>query len=83
VKADARDVNTLQALIKEKADLVVSEMLGSFGCNELEPEVLEYIEKLFCHEKTIMIPECYASYVGESQNPLFLKLIAFQSLSIR
>lgn len=39
-------------------------MLGSFGCNELEPEVLQFIEQLFCHEKTIMIPQCYASYIG-------------------
>lgn len=65
IKADARDFNTLQALIKHKADLVVSEMLGSFGDNELEPEVLEFIEKKFCHEKSILIPQKYSSYVGE------------------
>lgn len=69
IKADARDYKTLQALIKGKADLVVSEMLGSFGCNELEPEVLEFIEKEFCHEKSIIIPQKYSSYIG-----LFLKL---------
>ncbi len=30
-----------------KGDLVVSEMLGGFACNELSPECLEYSAHLF------------------------------------
>ncbi|KAI6177144.1 hypothetical protein M3Y97_00874900 [Aphelenchoides bicaudatus] len=51
VQADARDINALQVSLKEKADLIVSEMLGSFGCNELSPEMLECVEKAFLPRK--------------------------------
>jgi protein arginine N-methyltransferase 5 len=43
-------------------------MLGSFGCNELSPEILECMEKFFVHERTIMIPQSYSNFVGKHMN---------------
>lgn len=47
-------------------DLVVSEMLGSFGCNELCPEILQDFE---CS----MIPEAYTSYLRPIYSPMVPK----------
>ncbi|KAI6235629.1 hypothetical protein M3Y95_00072000 [Aphelenchoides besseyi] len=63
VCADARDSVKLHSKIKHKADIFVSEMLGSFGCNELEPEVLKVIEREFCHEQSVIIPLSYSNFV--------------------
>jgi protein arginine N-methyltransferase 5 len=46
-----------QVQIDEKADIIVSELLGSFGDNELSPECL-YPTERFMHDDTIYIP-CY------------------------
>uniref|UniRef100_A0A336K664 Protein arginine N-methyltransferase n=1 Tax=Culicoides sonorensis TaxID=179676 RepID=A0A336K664_CULSO len=47
----------------EKSDILVSELLGSFGCNELSPECLDGVQK---HLKPngISIPSKYTSYVN-------------------
>lgn len=41
-------------------DLVISELLGSFGCNELSPECIYPIPR---HKDTIFIPQKYESFV--------------------
>lgn len=46
-------------------DIIVSELLGSFGCNELCPEILAN----FTHPETIMIPQKYSSFL----RPVFYK----------
>ena len=46
----------------EKADILVSELLGSFGDNELSPECLDGAQK-FLKEGGISIPSSYTSYV--------------------
>lgn len=46
-----------------KWDLVVSEMLGSFGCNELSPEVLNGFSPT-------VIPESYTSYIRPIYSPM-------------
>lgn len=45
-------------------DLVVSELLGSFGDNELSPECLDSITDIL-RPTTISIPQQYTSYIGE------------------
>ena len=46
----------------EKADILVSELLGAFGDNELSPECLDGAQK-FLKEGGISIPSSYTSYV--------------------
>jgi len=50
-----------------KADIIVSELLGSFGDNELSPECLYDAQHLF-KEDAISIPSSYTSYVGPLQS---------------
>ena len=50
----------------EKADIMVSELLGSWGCNELSPECLDGASS-FLKEGGISIPCSYTSYIGKSQ----------------
>jgi len=47
----------------EKADIIVSELLGSFGDNELSPECLMGASDLL-KEDAISIPEWYTSYLS-------------------
>lgn len=47
----------------EKADIIVSELLGSFGDNELSPECLDGAQK-FLKEDGISIPRAYTSYIA-------------------
>ncbi|KAF1321894.1 Protein arginine n-methyltransferase, partial [Globisporangium splendens] len=47
----------------EKADIMVSELLGSFGDNELSPECLDGAQA-FLHENGISIPCAYTSYAA-------------------
>lgn len=56
-----------------KVDLCISELLGSFGCNELAPECLWEIEKNHSKTSTIFIPQSYASYVAPVSSPLILQ----------
>lgn len=53
VQADVRDAPALGY------DLIVSELLGSFGCNEACPEILQH----FTSAHTIMIPQSYTTYL--------------------
>ncbi|KAK8387035.1 hypothetical protein O3P69_018003 [Scylla paramamosain] len=52
----------------EKADIIVSELLGSFGDNELSPECLDGAQK-FLKEDGISIPSSYTSYLSPLQSP--------------
>ncbi|QLQ78834.1 hypothetical protein HG537_0B01820 [Torulaspora globosa] len=53
-----------------KADLCISELLGSFGCNELSPECLFAIEQHHSKPSTIFIPQSYTSYIAPIACPL-------------
>ena len=46
----------------QKADILVSELLGSFGDNELSPECLDGAQK-FLKEGGICIPQSYTSFL--------------------
>lgn len=51
----------------QKADVVISELLGSFGDNELSPECLDGVWR-YVHEKTISIPCEYTSFITPVQS---------------
>ncbi|XP_057333940.1 protein arginine N-methyltransferase 5 [Microplitis mediator] len=51
----------------EKADILVSELLGSFGDNELSPECLDGAQK-FLKDDGISIPQSYTSHIGPVQS---------------
>lgn len=53
-----------------KIDICISELLGSFGCNELSPECLFEIEKYHGKRNTIYIPKSYSSYIAPITCPL-------------
>ena len=53
-----RDAN-----IEDKADIIVSELLGSFGDNELSPECLDGATALLKRD-AISIPTSYTSYIA-------------------
>lgn len=53
-----------------KVDLCISELLGSFGCNELSPECLWNIETYHSKPTTKFIPQKYTSYVAPVSSPL-------------
>ena len=46
----------------KKADILVSELLGSFGDNELSPECLDGAQR-FLREDGISIPAAYTSFL--------------------
>jgi protein arginine N-methyltransferase 5 len=48
----------------EYADILVSEMLGSFGDNELSPECLQGAERLIEPNHGVSIPAWYTSYLA-------------------
>eukprot|EP01059_Diplonema_ambulator_P035271 TRINITY_DN8230_c0_g1_i1.p1 TRINITY_DN8230_c0_g1~~TRINITY_DN8230_c0_g1_i1.p1 ORF type:complete len:625 (+),score=264.68 TRINITY_DN8230_c0_g1_i1:44-1918(+) len=52
----------------DKADIMISELLGSFGDNELSPECLDGAERFLNKETGIMIPQSYRSYVAPLQS---------------
>ncbi|XP_063221262.1 protein arginine N-methyltransferase 5 isoform X1 [Bacillus rossius redtenbacheri] len=51
----------------EKADILISELLGSFGDNELSPECLDGAQK-FLKDDGISIPMSYTSYLCPIQS---------------
>ncbi|TFY74564.1 hypothetical protein EWM64_g9448 [Hericium alpestre] len=55
------DMRTVQ--LPEKADIVVSELLGSFGDNELSPECLDGAMR-FLKPNGISIPASYSAYLA-------------------
>ncbi|GKY95937.1 hypothetical protein MPSEU_000554300 [Mayamaea pseudoterrestris] len=64
VPSDLRNV-TLESYHGKRADIVVSELLGSFGDNELSPECLDsFYATAVCQPSTISIPSRYTSYVA-------------------
>ena len=62
VDHDMRDWNA-----PENADILVSELLGAFGDNELSPECLDGAQK-FLKEDGISIPSSYTSYVAPTSS---------------
>ena len=46
----------------QKADILVSELLGSFGDNELSPECLDGAQQ-FLKEGGVSIPQSYTSFL--------------------
>lgn len=64
VHTDARKL-TLEQIGGRKIDILVSELLGSFGDNELSPECLEpLLASECCKPSTISIPMQYTSFVA-------------------
>ncbi|XP_043248330.1 protein arginine N-methyltransferase 5 [Colletes gigas] len=51
----------------EKADILVSELLGSFSDNELSPECLDGVQQ-FLKDDGISIPSSYTSYISPVQS---------------
>ncbi|XP_075525629.1 protein arginine N-methyltransferase 5 isoform X3 [Dermacentor variabilis] len=62
VSCDMRDFEA-----PEKADILVSELLGSFGDNELSPECLDGAQR-FLKDDGISIPCQYSSYLSPLQS---------------
>ncbi|KAI9268732.1 PRMT5 arginine-N-methyltransferase-domain-containing protein [Sporodiniella umbellata] len=66
---------------KNKCDILVSELLGSFGDNELSPECLDGAQK-FLKEDGISIPTSYETFVAPmASNRLFNSVSEYKSLS--
>lgn len=66
----------------EKADILVSELLGSFGDNELSPECLDGAQK-FLKPDGISIPSQYSSYIAPIQShKLYSEVKAIKSRDI-
>lgn len=62
IEGDIRDI----ILTLGPVDLAISELIGSFGCNEACPEILNS----FSNADTIMIPQSLTSYI----RPIFCEL---------
>jgi protein arginine N-methyltransferase 5 len=60
ISGDMRSVNSCV----DKADIMVSELLGSFGDNELSPECLDGASQLLLKKGGICIPQNYTSYIA-------------------
>ncbi|KAL7570053.1 hypothetical protein ACA910_017091 [Epithemia clementina (nom. ined.)] len=62
------DLRRLSAAVlhNQQADLIVSELLGSFGDNELSPECLDalFTQTNVCHANTVSIPTRYTAYLA-------------------
>lgn len=64
----------------ELADVIVSELLGSFGDNELSPECLDGANR-FLKPNGISIPQSYTSYVSPvSSHKLYNEIMRISSL---
>lgn len=64
---------------EEKCDILVSELLGSFGDNELSPECLDGAQQ-FLKDDGICIPSSYTSYISPLQSQtLFSNMKMFKS----
>jgi len=64
ISSDMRDWNPDPS---DYADIIISELLGSFGDNELSPECLDGAQK-FLKPGGISIPSSYTSYIGPIQS---------------
>jgi len=47
---------------EKRLDVIVSEMIGSFGCNELAPDILGFLPNLVS-KSTIFIPRSFKSFI--------------------
>lgn len=65
----------------DKVDICISELLGSFGCNELSPECLWNIEQNHSKPTTIFIPESYSSYIAPVTTPLLYQKLSQETFS--
>lgn len=65
VHADMRDWRPKE---EDKADILVSELLGSFGDNELSPECLDRANHCIKSRDSISIPASYTSYLAPVAN---------------
>lgn len=73
------DMRTWKA--PEQADILVSELLGSFGDNELSPECLDGAQK-FLKPEGISIPANYTTFVAPmASNKLHADVAAFKDLA--
>ncbi|KAI8634490.1 protein arginine N-methyltransferase [Xylariaceae sp. FL1651] len=57
------------APIYGKVDILVSELLGSFGDNELSPECLDGIQHVLAPDHGISIPSSYTAHVSPISTP--------------
>ena len=48
----------------ERADIMMSELLGSFGDNELSPEIIKIATKNLLRDDGVNIPQSYDSYIS-------------------
>lgn len=69
---DMRNLN-----IDYKFDIIVSELLGSFGDNELSPECLRDVEKNYLGRDGVMIPQSYSSFVRPVVYPILWNNVSF------
>ncbi|SCU88305.1 LAMI_0D09582g1_1 [Lachancea mirantina] len=74
VKSDMRSWQS-----STQVDICISELLGSFGCNELSPECLASIEKRNCTPFTKFIPQSYTSYLAPVSAPLIYQKLKFMN----
>lgn len=66
----------------EKADILVSELLGSFGDNELSPECLDGAQKFLNPETGISIPCDYTSFITPiSSTKLYNEVAAYKDVA--
>lgn len=54
-------------------NLIISELLGSFACNELSPEILDDCEKIRFAD-TIIIPTSYLNYIQPIYSPVLCQM---------
>ncbi|CAH2354944.1 hypothetical protein CLIB1423_20S00452 [[Candida] railenensis] len=67
-------VTVVQSDIREyqsevKFDLAISELLGSFACNELSPDILAHVAA------EVMIPSSYTNYLQPIYSPIISKMV--------
>lgn len=63
------DIRSFETRSEQFFDLVVSELLGSFGDNELSPESLDPIQKMLHPTRGIMIPQSYTAFAAPALSP--------------
>ncbi|KAI0181701.1 Skb1 methyltransferase [Hypoxylon sp. FL1284] len=69
VRPPSRKKNDKNPPVYGKVDILVSELLGSFGDNELSPECLDGIQHVLAPEHGISIPASYTAHVSPISTP--------------
>ena len=67
--------------VRYKIDILISELLGSFGDNELSPECLDGVQHLLNPVHGISIPSSYTAYLSPIAAPKIFADISSQSQS--